>query len=167
MKGVCRGVDSPALPACMGSQLNLKAARGDLQADGSRRCREGALSPQGPFRQSPGAPVGGTDSTCCPNPLPELRAKRWVRGNRACKGAEAGESPGSENEEEVRALTCWRPRATWSLGGLSGGGQLPLLGVPGCSAECDVERVRVTRQDWIGGSCLGGAVQVREGASWA
>lgn len=44
---------------------------------------------------------------CCPNPLPELRAKRWARGNRACKGAEAGESLGSENEEEVRALPCW------------------------------------------------------------
>lgn len=28
MKGVCRGVESPALPACKGSQLNLKQPEG-------------------------------------------------------------------------------------------------------------------------------------------
>ena len=44
-RGIRRGVDSPALPACLESQLSLKAARGDVQADKSRRCREGALSP--------------------------------------------------------------------------------------------------------------------------
>ena len=60
-----------------------------------------------------------------------------------------------------------RLRATWNLGGLSGGGRLPSLGVPGCSVECDVERVRVTRQDWVGCSCPGRVVQMREGASWA
>lgn len=103
MKGVCRGVDSPSTSSLHENwQLNLKQPEGIF-----RQMEVGAaeeLSLQGPFLRSPGAPaVALTAPAALTHYLSS--GQGWVQRNRACKVQRLG--LGSENEEEVRALTCW------------------------------------------------------------
>lgn len=49
MKDVCRGVDSPALPACMGSQLNLKQPEGIFRQTEVGAAERELSAHRGPF----------------------------------------------------------------------------------------------------------------------
>lgn len=74
----------------MGSQLNLKQPEGIFrQMEVGAAERELSAHRDPSFSEVLGLQRVALDSACCPNPLPVFRAKRWVRGNRACKGAEA------------------------------------------------------------------------------